>query len=117
MSMYYMIPYEDLPSTTDDNMWFATWSTTNTTVLWSHNKPSFVPNGTTSFVVGVTCTAPPTPTGSTQLSDVDAAKMPPPPAEAFSATDMYSFKTGFDAWTNGRKSFTLPADARMVERD
>lgn len=118
MSYYYMVPYNEIPSTPDPNMWFAIWDTTTQTVTWPTTKPSTAPDGIATFCVGVTTTYPTSATHMTQLAAVPATKNPGSPPQ-LTAYDIPSFTSAFNQWVTAedRKDGTLPADARFVERE
>jgi hypothetical protein len=98
---FYMYDYNDIPTPAPFGMWYAEWSTTEPCVQWSQTKPSKVPDGETSWVVGVGdeefC-----PSGATPLSGGGKTLPPQPPVRADS---MSGFTSAFDVWANSVKDF------------
>jgi hypothetical protein len=95
MSSFYMYSYNALPTTPPTGLWYASWSADDQCVHWSQTKPTIVPDGESSWVVGVvdqeSC-----PLGATTLSTGGGKSLPPRPN--LRADSIPSFQTQFGQW-------------------
>ena len=100
----YMYPYGKIPTPAPACIWYASWTTANSTVVWSQTMPSFVPDGVSSWIVGVvdnddvTGDAVPLTSGSPKRM---------PPAIALTATSEETFVTAFDGWATPLRNLDL----------
>ncbi|HET9620477.1 MAG TPA: hypothetical protein VFP84_03845 [Kofleriaceae bacterium] len=76
--------YNSIPTNPDGDLWYASWSTTDNTVVWSQAKPSLIPDGVSTWVMGIVALS----SSGKQL----------PPLPALSADSEASFKYAFNAW-------------------
>lgn len=88
---YFLIPFENVPTTPSYTVWFATWSAV---------RPPREPNMNPPMVVGVT-TMSTLPAGAVELGSGDKDPLPPPPPPPPSLAPLESYKKSVNLWLTG----------------
>lgn len=97
-----MYAYSDIPTPAPVGMWYAAWSTAAPCVQWSQTPPSTVPDGQTSWVVGVVDSDDAVSSRATPLTG-GGKQLPPQPA--LQADSLSGFQSAFGVWAAATKSF------------
>lgn len=89
---YFTLPISNVPETPPYNVWFATYSTSQSSFVWSTTRPASGGAGTTpTYVCGATEDG--APSGSTVIIQSSAKCIDPPPIAVPITTSENDFRT------------------------
>ncbi len=101
----YLASLDSISTPVPSNVWFATWSSGGS-VTWTQSPKPSAGDGVNTFAVALQVESSPR-TGVIALGNPKT--MPPPMANFTTTSDIDDFKGKFIAWTEGDRSFEIPA--------
>jgi hypothetical protein len=105
MKQYFLVPFDSIPADASYPGWYATWSTSEPTVVWSRTRPDVKPDGISTWVVGITIDA--ASPGAIALG-TGSKDVPPPPLSPLKlsppATSVSDFQKKFQQYLTARSA-------------